>query len=446
MLSKEDNELLCRVGPGTATGTLLRHYWLPFLFDWEAVQDGDPQRVRLLGEDLIAFRDSMGRIGLLDDHCAHRGASLFFGRNEDCGLRCVYHGWKYDVDGRCVDMPNEPLESNFRDKIRQTAYPCVERGGVIWAYLGPQSPPPPLPHLEWMDLPAEQRHASKRVQYSNWVQGMEGDIDQSHVSFVHSRLNIDDDSELRFRTGGPRRLVDQIRRNDTHPRFEILETEYGICIGAGREAGDGMRYWRISQHLMPFHTMTGPYGENPTRGWRAWVPVDDENVFVIGVSFHPNRRLTDAEVDRQANRSGVWNISPEMRMPVSTQPYGRWRPLPGLGNDFFIDREVQRTKTFSGISEFWAQDAAPQLSMGPIYDRSREHLGTSDSAIISVRRRLLRASRALRDHGTVPPEVTNPEAYMIRADALLIPTTDSWFEATQDRRRVLAGVNPSCPA
>src|SRR2546427_57511 len=235
MLSKEDNELLCRVGPGTATGTLLRHYWLPFLFDWEIETDREPQRVRLLGEDLIAFRDSRGRVGLLGDHCAHRGASLFFGRNEDCGLRCVYHGWKYDVDGRCVDMPNEPPESNpstgsgraFRDKVRQVAYPCVERGGVIWAYLGPQSPPPPLPHLEWMDLPSEQRYASKRVQYSNWVQGMEGDIDQSHVSFLHSRLNLDDDSELRFRTGGPRRLVDQIRKNDTHPRFEGVETEHG---------------------------------------------------------------------------------------------------------------------------------------------------------------------------------------------------------------------------
>jgi phthalate 4,5-dioxygenase oxygenase subunit len=275
---------------------------------------------------------------------------------------------------------------------------------------------------------------------------MEGDIDQSHVSFLHSRLNLDDDSELRFRTGGPRRLVDQIRKNDTHPRFEVVETEHGVCIGAGRQAGDGMRYWRITQHLMPFHTMAGPYGEDPTRGWRAWVPIDDENVFVIGMSFHPNRPLTEVELDRYANRSGVWNISPEMRLPVSTAPYGRWRPLPSLENDFFIDREVQRTKTYSGISEFWGQDAAPQLSMGPIWDRTQEHLGTSDSAIISVRRRLLRASKELRDHRTVPAEIDNPEAYMVRADALLLPAEESWLKAGEKRRRVLAGVNPSCPA
>ncbi len=446
MLSKQDNELLCRVGPGTPTGTLLREYWLPFLFDWEVETDGALQRVRLLGEDLIAFRDSLGQIGLLGDHCAHRGASLFFARNENCGLRCVYHGWKYDVSGRCVDMPNEPSESNFKDKVRQTAYPCVEAGGVIWAYLGPRETPPPLPHLEWMDLPKEQRFSSKRVQYSNWVQGMEGDIDQSHVSFVHSRLNIADESELRFRTGGPRRLVDEIRKNDTHPKFEVVETPYGVCIGAGRQAGDGMRYWRVTQHLMPFHTMTGPYGEDPTRGWRAWVPIDDENVFVIGTNFHPSRPLAEGELDRYANRSGVWNISPEMRVPETSAPYGRWRPLPGLENDFFQDRDVQRTQTYSGIPEFWGQDCAPQLSMGVICDRTQEHLGTSDSAIISVRRRLLRASKELRDNGVVPTEIDNPEVYMVRADALLIPAEESWLEATEGRRRVLAGVNPSCPA
>jgi nitrite reductase/ring-hydroxylating ferredoxin subunit len=312
MLSKEDNELLCRVGPGTPTGELLRQYWLPFLLDWEVERDGPPQRVRLLGEDLIAFRDSTDRLGLLGDHCAHRGASLFFARNEDCGLRCVYHGWKYDVDGRCVDMPNEPPESNFKDKIHHTAYPCAERGGVIWAYMGPLNPAPPLPHLEWMDVPEEQRFSSKRYRY--------------------------------------------------------------------------------------------------------------------------------------ANRSGVWNISPQMREPVTSKPHGRWRPLPGLKNDFFINREEQRTKSYSGISEFWAQDAAPQLSMGPIYDRSKEHLGTSDSAIIAVRRRLLRAARKLRDQGITPAAIGNPDAYLVRADALLIPPDQSWLEASEERRKVVAGVNPACPA
>jgi hypothetical protein len=293
---------------------------------------------------------------------------------------------------------------------------------------------------------SEQRYGSKRVQYSNWLQAMEGDIDQSHVSFVHSRLNLEDESELRFRTGGPRRLVDQIRKNDTHPRFEVLETDYGVCIGAGREAPGEQQYWRITQHLMPFHTMTGPYGDDPTRGWRAWVPIDDENVFVIGMSFHPLRNLRDDEIDRYQNRSGVWNISPDMRAPATSAPFGRWRPVPSLANDFFLDREVQRTKTYTGISEFWGQDAAPQLSMGTIVDRTREHLGTSDLAIVSVRRRLLRATKELQEHGTIPAEVDDPEAYMVRSDAVLIPAGESWIAATEDRRRVLAGVNPACPA
>lgn len=451
MLSQEDNQLLTRVGPGTPMGDLLRQYWQPLLFTWEVESEGEPQRVRLLGEDLIAFRDTSGRVGLLGEHCAHRGASLFFGRNEEYGLRCVYHGWKFDIEGRCVDMPNEPPESsaiaprNFKHKIRHIAYPCVERGGIIWAYLGPLDPLPPIPHFEWMDVPETHRYGSKRVQYANWVQAMEGDIDQSHVSFVHSRLRLDDGSDNPLAgPGGPRRLVDEIRMNDRHPRFEVVETDYGVCIGAGREAPDNMRYWRITQHLMPFHTMTGPYGEDPVRNWRAWVPIDDTNVFVIGVNFHPRRALTEEESLRFRNRSGVWNISPEMREPVSSKPYGRWRPVPGLENDFFIDREVQRTRTYSGISEFWAQDAAPQLSMGPIYDRSKEHLGTTDLAIISVRRRLLRSAKLLRERGTVPEEVLQPDRYMVRSDAVLLPAGESWFEATEERRKATLGVNPAC--
>jgi phenylpropionate dioxygenase-like ring-hydroxylating dioxygenase large terminal subunit len=438
MLTAEDNELITRVGPGTPMGNLLRHYWLPFLLSWELAPDGPPERVRLLGEDLITFRDTAGRVGLVAEHCAHRGASLFFGRNEAGGLRCVYHGWKYDVSGQCVDMPNEPPESNFRQKIRATAYPCIERCGMVWAYMGPEDPPPLLPRLEWMDLPEDHHVASKRVQYSNWVQAMEGDIDQSHVSFLHSRLRIEEGY------GPGRLLIDEIRKADTHPRFQVMDTEYGVCIGAGREAPDGQKYWRITQHLMPFHTMTGPYGPNPRRNWRAWVPIDDTNAFVIGLSFHPLQPLTAQEREAAENRAGVWNISPAMREPKSSKPFGRWRPIPDLSNDFFIDREVQRTKTYSGISEFWAQDAGPQLSMGAITDRTMEQLGSSDLAIIAVRLRLLQAAKALRDQGQIPGEVSNPSCYAVRSDAVLLPDSESWFDATAERRKVLAGVNPDC--
>ncbi len=439
MLSQEDNELITRVGPGTPMGVLLRHFWIPFLFGWEVTVDGPPERVRLLGEDLIVFRNSAGCVGLIAEHCPHRGAALFFGRNEENGLRCVYHGWKYDIAGRCVDMPSEHPESTFKERIRARAYPCVERSGIVWAYLGPSDPPPPLPALEWLDLPADHHVGSKRVQYSNWVQAIEGDIDQSHVSFVHSRLNLQEGA------GPGRMLIDEIRKADTHPRFEVIDTNYGVCIGAGREAPDGEHYWRITQHLMPFHTMTGPYGPDPRRNWRAWVPIDDETCFVIGLSFHPLRPITAQEQEIADRRGSVWNISPPNREPKSSMAFGRWRPIPDLCNDFFIDRKVQRTQTYSGISEFWAQDAGPQLSMGRIVDRTQEHLGTSDTAIIAVRRRLLEAAKALGDEGKVPPQAHNPACYAVRGDAVLIPATQSWFDATIERRKVLTGVNPDCP-
>src|SRR5688572_24508873 len=197
-------------------GNLMRQYWVPAGLSRELPSpDCDPVRIMLLGEKLIAFRDSHGRVGLLPNHCPHRGASLFFGRNEECGLRCVYHGWKFDVDGSCVDMPNEPAESDFRTKVRAVSYPTHERCGTIWTYMGPHNPPPPLPQLEWLDLPESHHVASKRVQYSNWVQAMEGDIDQSHVSFVHSTLNPEDN---------PRQSqhIAWIRANDKHPRFEVV--------------------------------------------------------------------------------------------------------------------------------------------------------------------------------------------------------------------------------
>jgi phthalate 4,5-dioxygenase len=436
MLTEEDNALLTRVGLGTPMGNLLRRYWIPFLFSSEVEADGSPERVRLLGEDLLAFRDTRGKLGLVEERCPHRRASLYFGRNEHDGLRCMYHGWKFDVAGRCVDQPSEPESSTFKNRVCITSYPCVERAGVVWAYMGPQ-PQPPLPRFEWMDLPEDHIVATKRVQYTNWAQALEGDFDQSHVSYAHSKLQV--------RTGTERSLVDVIRSQDRHPSFDVKDTAYGCCIAAGREASEDRQYWRIAQFLMPFFSMTGPYGANPKRHWRSWIPIDDTNVVVIGVTFHPLRPLTTKERDARLLESGVSNIAPESRAPATSAAFGRYRPLATLENDFFQDRAVQRTTTYSGIPEFWAQDAAPQLSMGEICDRSLEHLGTSDPAVISVRRRLLAAAKALRDRDEPPVELVQPEAYHVRADALLLPRDVSWFEAAADRRRVAAGTNPDCP-
>ena len=202
MLSHEDNETLVRVGRGTAMGSLMRLYWIPFFFSKDLEKDGQPKRVMLLGEDLVAFRDTEGRVGLVANACAHRGAPMMFGRNEDCGLRCVYHGWKFDVTGAVVDTPAEPVKSRLKEKVRITAYPCRERNGVVWTYMGPEAELPPLPNLEWNLVPAENVHLSMRIQECNWLQALEGEIDSAHAPILHSRI----DSRARS-TSGWRRVT-----------------------------------------------------------------------------------------------------------------------------------------------------------------------------------------------------------------------------------------------
>src|SRR5437764_7120518 len=262
MLTRDDNELMCRVGRGTAMGDLLRQYWMPFLPSTELPEpDCPPKKVRLLGEDLVAFRDTRGRVGLLAAQCLHRGASLFFGRNEECGIRCVYHGWKFDVSGRCLDMPNEPLESNFKEKIRLQAYPCREYGGLIWAYLGPASSMPPLPELEWATLPDDQRCVSKRLQESNYLQALEGAVDLSHVVFLHRSLDRErgrDDLDL--------------ARHDPSPILEVFDTAGGLVAAARRNADEGRYYWRANQYVLPWYTMFPPLVDQGIGG-HAFVPI-----------------------------------------------------------------------------------------------------------------------------------------------------------------------------
>jgi phenylpropionate dioxygenase-like ring-hydroxylating dioxygenase large terminal subunit len=441
MLTREENEMLTRVGPGTFMGELIRQYWIPFLLSAELPDpDGSTLRVRILGEDLIAFRDTRGRVGLLGNHCPHRGASLFYARNEEGGLRCIYHGWKFDVAGTCLDMPSEPPESNFKDKVRHKAYPCTERGGIVWTYMGLVYPLPPLPDLEWNLVPDEHRYLAKRVQNCNFAQALEGEIDQSHVSFLHASS-----TQLKPEVTPGSANVNFWRKKDTHPRFHVADTEYGVLIGAQRDVDEASCYWRITQFLLPFYTMTGPYGENPTRQSRMWVPMDDETTLLIAANFHPLRPLTEKEQERLRKGSGAGFVGVDNFRTPSTEPGGRWRPEASVENDFFFDTELQRTRLFSGIPEFWAQDAAVQESMGPIYDRSQEHLGRSDLAVIRVRQRLMEVAREFRDKGTPPPGVLDPEIYRVRGAAALLPPNANWLEATREIRKMIPGVNPSAP-
>ena len=416
MLSRDDNELLCRIGPGTPMGNLMRQYWVPAALSSELPEpDGAPLRVRLLGEDLIAFRVSSGAVGLIQNSCPHRGASLFYGRNEAEGLRCVYHGWKFDVTGRCVDMPIEPAESSFKQKVRAVTYPCVERGGLIWAYLGPRPAPPPMPELEATML------ADNRIQVyqrdCNWMQALEGDIDTGHTVYLH--LGSVDASEVPPDSWARYALADRA------PRYEATDTDFGVMYGAYRPAEADTNYWRIANFLFPFYAMvpTGVLGLEVRV--RAWVPMDDAHTlaFLITHGAPPPPR----SAGRQA-------VAPPETLPNTTDWYGRFRCAADGSNDYLIDRKAQKTVSFTGIGSIHLQDQAVTESMGPVYDRTCEHLGTSDMMVIRTRKRLLDAARALRDRAQVPPGVDDPKVYAVRSGGVVLPRGADWIEATQKLR------------
>ncbi len=419
-MNSEENELLSRVGPRTLMGDLLRQYWMPALLSREVEPDGPPLRIRLLGEDLLAFRDTSGSVGLLAENCSHRGASLFFGRNEECGLRCVYHGWKYDVSGQCVDMPNEPPETSFAEKIRHPAYPCRERGDVIWAYMGPGDPPN-LPDFDWALVPSNQRLISYRWESCNWVQALDGGIDSSHISFLHRRLG-----DIRGENSDRTILF---RARDTHPRFEVQDTDYGVVIAARRDAEDEQYYWRISQFLMPFHQMIPPTG-GEGHGGHAWVPVDDQNTITWTMAVHSSR--TPEEQERALHNPMATHAAPEQLLPPTSAPYGAWRPALTRENDYLLDRQGEKTERFCSVAGVWAQDQAVQESMGPIYDRTKEHLGSADLAITHIRHRLIQAALALRKRDETPPGARNGAAYQVRSASIVLPRDVPWIEGTRD--------------
>ena len=249
MLSAKDNEMITRTGPGTPMGEYLRRFWMPALLSEEIAEpDSAPVRVKILNEELIAFRDTNGDVGIIDNFCPHRRASMFFGRNEECGLRCVYHGWKFDTNGDCVDMPSEPAESNFKDKVKIKAYPAQDWGGYIWAYMGPAASMPELPEVGWAMVPESHRKVSRRLQENNFVQGIEGGIDSSHISFLHFGLTpaVRDD---------PARAGHSLTNTDTAPHFIVKHTDYGFVYGANREAENDTFYWRLTPFMLPFFTV-----------------------------------------------------------------------------------------------------------------------------------------------------------------------------------------------
>ncbi len=430
MLSPEDNELITRVGPGTPMGALFRQYWLPTLLASELPEpDCPPIKVRLLGEDLVAFRDSDGRVGMLRANCPHRGASLFFGRNEEQGLRCVYHGWKFDLTGQCVDMPSEPPESTFKQRIRATAYPCVERGGVIWTYMGPRTVPPPFPALEWALLPDGHHAPAKITEACNWLQVLEGDLDTVHLDILHSPL-------LPGRT-----LAEKLPSRDRNPHIELVPTPAGFTKAARRNVGDDRYYYRIYQYLMPAFVMLPAGGETIT--YRVTVPMDDTSTMFWNGEYCPTRPLTDDERARHNASRAAGGF-----LPATSDPLSKFRPAATPENNYFLDYEAQRTKRFSGIPPIKLQDVAMTEGMGPIADRSNEHLGSTDRAVVQLRSVLLSAVKALRDSGTIPPGVDDPSAYAVRSATVSLPRSEPWLDASRaglaasERQPVLSTSRP----
>ncbi|TFL09436.1 aromatic ring-hydroxylating dioxygenase subunit alpha [Pusillimonas caeni] len=411
---QEQNELLTRTGPGTAMGELFRRYWLPALLSEELPEpDCAPVRVQLLSERLLAFRDSSGRLGLVDEFCAHRGVSLWFGRNEEDGLRCPYHGWKYDVTGQCVDVPSEPVENGYAARIKLKSYPLIERGGVLWTYMGPPELQPEPPEFEFCTVAPERSYVSKRFQDCNYLQAMEGGIDSSHVSFLHSGA-LNHDPLFKGAKGN------QYNLGDYKVKFEVVESKGGLLIGARRNAENGNYYWRITQWVMPCFTAIPPRGDHPIHG-HFWIPIDEETCWAWSYDYHPTRALTPEERKAMEDGKGIH---------VKLIP-GTYIPAQNKDNDYLMDRAAQKAGvTYSGIEGIGIQDASLQESMGAIVDRSKENLVATDSGIIMARHRLRKAAMELQK-GVQPPG-RDLDEQRVRSASIVLPPDAVFKEAAKE--------------
>ena len=435
MLSREDNETLTRTGRGTPMGELFRSYWIPVLLSEELPDSDGPQvRVRILGEDLLAFRDSKGRTGLVEPRCPHRGADLFFGRNEDGGVRCAYHGWKFDVTGQCLDMPTVPAETarTMCQKAKIRAYPTREWGGMVWAYmadLAEGAEPPPLPQMEFAVVPTAHRYVSKKLQECNWAQAAEGGIDTAHFSFLHMPVARSEEEfterALRAVRGYNARTMseDHVRwmREDPRPRYQVKRHAAGLVLGASRQANPGEHYWRIAQYLMPCHGYTPSAVAGETYHGQSWVPIDDETCWIFCYSWNPERALTAEELASYSSGGAVY---PERDC--------NYVPVRNRGNQYLMDRRMQKVENFTGIVGVSEQDAAIQDSQGRIADRTRELLGPTDVAVVHFRRLMLQSAQGIAQ-GVPPPGRDDPAAYLVRGGGTIAPATDE-FDAVMRRR------------
>ena len=439
MTTQAENELLTRVGPGTPMGALMRQYWVPACLSSELVADGDPLRLMLLGERLVAFRDSAGRIGVLDHRCPHRCASLFLGRNEEGGIRCIYHGWKFDVAGNCVDMASVPAHQDFKHKVKAKAYPVVERAGIVWVHMGAGAKAPPLPALEILDVPDDEVSVTFIQRDCNYLQALEGEIDTSHFGFLHAgHVGPDDVAE-----------DDPVYHTVTNraPEYHIADTAWGTQYAAYRAAGADSFYWRFASFVFPFWTLA-PNGEFSSHVHaRAWVPLDDGHTMFcflrwkrgISAITQPQPAFKDGTPIGGTGRGNKY-------LANTTDWLGRFRLAANASNDWGIDRAAQHSNTiYSGIDGIHLQDQAITESMGPITDHPHEHLAPSDQMITRTRRRLLMAARALRDQRVAPPGVEDAEVFRGARSGYFVSDDKSPWQELYARQLAAALHPPSTP-
>ena len=431
MLSREENDMLTQTGPGTPMGELFRRFWIPTCLESEIPSaDCPPVRVKLLGENLIAFRDSDGTPGLVDAYCPHRGAPLFFGRNEECGIRCVYHGWKFDVSGACVDLPNSPEGETYKDKVEVKAYPCFDAAGMVWAYMGPKDRTPPRPGFDWMSLPQDQTYVRKYHLRCNFFQALEGDYDPSHAAFLHMTADL----------GTPGAIQDAAPTlgsrlgNRTFLRMKYLafdETDFGMMHISATPDADGTQMVSASTFYFPCFSSAGIAGAGVYSS-NMRIPIDDDSCYMYRFrwSYEPFTEK-QKEVDRYGN------------FTYPEQIPGTFMAVENKDNDYLVDRILQKNYSYTGIKSFPIQDLAlVEDQWGSRADRSLEHLVTSDEPLMRVRRRLLKAAMELQE-GQEPAGPHKPEGFRAHTARVAMPADAPVEEAMERIKELTVGPPPS---
>jgi len=415
MLTHDENQRLCRVEGDAPMGQMMRRHWVPAVLSEQlAGPDCDPVRVRLFGEDLVAFRDTDGRIGVLGEFCTHRKASLFFGRNEECGLRCLYHGWKFDVDGNVVEMPSEPPASSFADRVKHKAYPTEEAGGFVWVYMGPADAKPAFEAPAWAPMPGQRVSIVKIDLPCNWAQIMEGQIDSAHSSSLHSS----DMRPARVASAGAQETHWTRPSTDKNPRIQVQVTNYGMRYAAIRRPIQNAQthdYVRITTFVAPFTALIPPNSSYNVAS--VIVPKDDTNTYFHFIAWGDPATCIEQDAWR-----AFCVASPGKELDADFKPI-----LRHAWNNYLQDRNAMRQGNFTGLPGIPNQDIAMWESMGRISDRSSERLGASDIAVVQFRRLLLDAvDRFMDGHGTIGQEAPHLPRASLRSYQGIVPKSDDW--------------------